>query len=311
MSTTLGLHHVTAIASSPGINLAFYTRTLGLRLVKRSVNQDAPDTYHLFYADGAGTPGTDLTFFPWPQAAAGRPGSGMCNQIGLAIPPATRAWWRDRLLERGIDCVEEESFGEPRLSFHDPDGLSLLLVESAAPRSWQPWADGPVDAAFQIRGLHSARLEVVSLEPSCRFAETALGLLETARDGGWRRLQAADHPGVLDLREARGLGRGRLGPGTVHHVAWRAGDSAAELALRERVAAAGADPTPVIDRFWFRSVYFREPGGVLFELATDEPGFTADEDAASLGSRLILPPWLEDRRVEIERVLPPLRTEGG
>jgi glyoxalase family protein len=309
MSSVHGLHHITCICGEPQENLEFYTGVLGLRLVKRSVNQDAPDTYHLFYADAEGHAGTDITFFPWPRMAPARPGVGLANEVGFAVPPGALGFWRERLAAGGVELLDQaERFGEIHLRFRDPHGLVLSLTESGDARAFTPWPAGPVPGPRQIRGFHAARLWERESEPTALFLAESLGFEEVAREGEWRRF-GVDGGGSgrwLEVREDPDGRRGRWGTGGVHHVAFRVGDDEEQLAVRRRVASAGASPTPVIDRFWFRSVYFREPGGTLFELATEGPGFTADEELDRLGERLILPPWLESRRAEIEAALPPL-----
>jgi glyoxalase family protein len=308
-----GIHHVTAISGDARENLDFYTRVLGLRLVKRSVNQDAPDTYHLFYADAEGRPGSDMTFFPWPAARPARPGAGMAGEVSFAIPPGSLAYWQERLAAADLAVGELTTlFGESRLPFRDPHGLPLGLVESSQTIETVPWGASPVPEARQIRGLHAVRLPVAVRGPSERFLTEGLGFRSIGQDGDWSRFAASDGGSSrwIDLREMPDAPRGLWGTGGVHHVAFRVRNAEAQLEIRERVAAAGAQPTPVIDRFWFRSVYFREPGGVLFEIATDGPGFTADEEMDYLGERLILPPWLEDRRPEIEAVLPQIGVQS-
>ena len=304
-----GIHHVTAIAGDPRENLAFYSGVLGMRLVKRSVNQDDPGTYHLFYADAAGHPGTDLTFFPWLHLPAGRPGTGMINEVMLAVPPGTLDYWTDRLGAAGVAAgAAEERFGERALPFTDPHGMPVALVEADGERLFSPWTDGPVPADRQVRGIHGVRLWEESLGPTRGLLAEVLGLPAAGADGAWHRFGAggASSAGVVDVREARGTPPGRMGRGAVHHVAFRVSDDVMQDAVRRRVAAAGRRPTPVIDRFWFKSVYFTEPGGVLFELATDGPGFAVDEDASHLGERLVLPPWLEPQRERITAALPAL-----
>jgi glyoxalase family protein len=310
MATIGGIHHVTAIAGDAQENLDFYTAVLGLRLVKRSVNQDATDTYHLFYADAEGHPGSDLTFFPWPDLPPGRAGSGLVNEVSLAIQPGTLPWWAERLKRARLSPAEPEvRFGEQTLRFSDPHGLPLALVETGDPREFTPWRGSPVDAANQIRGIHAVRLHERDLLSTGGFLEEGMGFQPLAQEAGWHRFGA---PGggsgrLLDLRETPSERRGEWGVGAVHHVAWRVADGAAQQRARADVISAGARPTGAIDRFWFRSVYFREPGGVLFELATDGPGFAVDENADRLGEQLVLPPWLESDRAAIERSLPPLR----
>lgn len=305
-----GLHHVTCIAGDPQENLDFYTEILGLRLVKRSINQDAPDTYHLFYADGEGHPGTDITFFPWPDMAPGRHGVGLAVEVGLAVPEGSLSWWNDRLTSASLELADPETrFGEKVLRFSDPHGLSLSLIENEDEREFTPWKGSPVEERRQIRGFHTVRLWESSLDRTTRFLETGLGLDAAGEEDGWRRY-GADGGGSGKWIEVRELPGGRLGSwgtGAVHHVAFRVRDEEEQLAVRTQAAAGGVQPTQVIDRFWFKSVYFREPGGVLFELATEEPGFTADESLDSLGETLVLPPWFEAHRTEIESGLPPLR----
>ncbi len=308
MTPVHGLHHVTAIAGDARENLRFYTRVLGMRLVKRSVNQDDPGTYHLFYADGEGRPGTDLTFFPWPNMGPARRGTGHAAEVGLAVPSPSLDFWAERLAAAGVDTAPAQRFGEDVLTFRDPQGLALSMTAARLPLEAAPWPGSPVPEPHQVRGFHAVRLLERDLGVTARFLERVLGFQEAGSDDGWHRF-AVDGGGSsrwLELREAPGEGPGAWGTGGVHHVAFRVTDDGEQDAVRRRAAEAGARPTPVIDRFWFRSVYFREPGGVLFELATDGPGFAADEDLEHLGERLILPPWLEPRRAEIEAALPPL-----
>ncbi len=311
--TVTGLHHVTAIAGDPQRNLDFYTGVLGMRLVKRSVNQDAPDTYHLFYADAEGHAGSDITFFPWPELPPGRRGVGMTNEVALAVPPGTLSWWSDRLRSAGIRTGESTTwFGEQVLPFTDPDGLGLALVETGDPREFTAWIESPVDPARQIRGLHAVRLAQRDLMPTARFLDEGLGFTAVGEERGWHRfmVEGGGSGRVLDIQVVPDAERGEWGVGSVHHIAWRVPDGDAQRAVRASVKAAGSRPTEVIDRFWFQSVYFREPGGALFEVATDGPGFAVDESLDALGERLILPPWLEPRRGEIEGGLPRL-TSGA
>lgn len=310
----LGLHHITAMAADPQTNFDFYVGVLGLRLVKRSVNQDDPTTYHLFYADGAGTPGSDLTFFPWPHLPPARPGVGNASEAMLAIPLGSAPAWRERLGARGV-AVEGPTlrFGEATLTLRDPDGLELALVETGDPRDFEPWREGPVAPELQIRGLHGVRQLARDLAPVDAFLTGTLGFEVSGEEGGWRRYAL---PGerlggsgrFLDVQEIPGGRLGAWGTGGIHHVAWSVEGDDHQRALRRVVADAGRNPSPVIDRFWFRSVYFKEPGGVLFELATLGPGFAVDEEPEHLGERLILPPRFEGLRPRIEAALPPLDT---
>lgn len=312
MKTVGGLHHVTAIAGPAQENLDFYAGVLGMRLVKRSVNQDDPGTYHLFYADAEGTPGSDITFFPWAQMAPGRDGYGLSTEVSLAVPPGSLNFWRERLGRFKVELSEIETrFGAKTLPLRDPHGLCIALVESASAmeRAFAPWKGSPVPVEHQIRGLESARLNEASLALTTNFLENAMGFRKLGKENDWHRYAVGEGASgqYIDVREAAAARRGAWGTGAIHHLAWRVDDDAHEAEVRGRVASAGAHPTPVIDRFWFRSVYFREPGGVLFELATDGPGFAVDEDRASLGEKLVLPPWLEADRAKIEAALPPLR----
>ena len=312
MHTVTGLHHVTAIAGPAQENLDFYAGILGMRLVKKSVNQDDPGTYHLFYADAEGRPGTDLTFFPWSHLAPSREGHGLSTEVSLAVPPGSLAFWGERLAHYGvtIDPVEER-FGLRVLPVVDPHGLRVALVENGAAvsRPFTPWEESPVAAERQIRGLESARLRERELAPTTSFLTGVLGFELLDTENGWQRYGVAggSSGAYVDVQETPTMRRGAWGVGSIHHLAWRVDDAAHQLEVRERIDEAGRRPTPVIDRFWFQSVYFLEPGGVLFELATDGPGFAVDEDPAHLGESLVLPPWLESNRAQITGVLPKLQ----
>jgi glyoxalase family protein len=305
-----GIHHITAISGAAQENLDFYSGVLGMRLVKRSVNQDDPGTYHLFYADADGNPGTDLTFFPWAQMPRGRKGYGLSVEVSLAVPPGSLDYWVDRLGQFGVEAGQIESrFGERALPLSDPHGMNLALVETGDDRLSVPWQGSPVPAEQQVRGLHSARLWERILANTERFISGAMGLERIGEDGGWVRYGVAGggSGAHIDVREVPEERLGQWGVGEVHHIAWRVADVEEELKVRAQVIEAGGRPTEVIDRFWFKSVYFREPGGVLFEIATDGPGFGVDENMANLGEQLILPPWLEAYRPDIEAALPPLQ----
>ena len=305
-----GLHHITAIAGEAQENLDFYAGVLGMRLVKKSVNQDDPGTYHLFYADAEGHPGTDLTFFPWAQMPPGRKGAGLAVEVQLAVPAGSLAYWGERLAHYGIAAAAPETrFGARALPCRDPHGLDLALVETSDPRLFAPWAGSPVPPDRQILGLHAARLWERSLDTTARFLTGALGFERLGAEGGWTRfgVRGGGSGLFIEIQEVPNMARGQWGVGTVHHIAWRVPDIAEQLAVRNQVIAARGQPTEVIDRFWFKSVYFREAGGVLFEVATDGPGFARDEDPAHLGEYLILPPWLEPHRPTIEAALPQLQ----
>ena len=304
-----GLHHITAICGPAQENLDFYAGVLGMRLVKRSVNQDDPGTYHLFYADAEGHPGSDLTFFPWAQMAPPRMGHGLAVEVGLEVAQGSLDYWGARLGKYGVELQAVETrFGNRVLPLVDPHGMRVSLVDplQAPPRRFTPWDGGPVPPERQVRGLYGAQVWERDTVPTTRFLEGILGFERLASENGWTRYGFSGAAGVIDVREAADARRGAWGVGAVHHLAWRVDDEAHQLAVRDRVNASGASATAVIDRFWFRSVYFKEPGGVLFELATDGPGFSVDEDPAHLGESLVLPPFLESYRPEIEKVLPPL-----
>ncbi len=237
----------------------------------------------------------------------------MVGEIALAIPTGSLAWWGERLGAHGAARTEEETrFGEPVLPFHDPHGLPLALVEIDADREFAVWDASPVPAEHQIRGVHAVRIQERVLAPTLDLLESVMGFRREASDAGWQRWAAGTGSGAYaDLQEAPEAPVGRWGTGSVHHVAWRVRDDAEQVAVRAAVEATGLRPTPVIDRFWFRSVYFQEPGGTLFELATDGPGFARDEEPDRLGETLVLPPWLEPHRRSIEAALPPLEVPSA
>ena len=309
MSQILGLHHVTCIAGDAQENVDFYSGVLGMRLVKKSVNQDSPGTYHLFYADGDGHPGTDITFFPWPEMPPAKAGAGLTMEVSLAVPLGSLDYWSDRLAEHRVPVGEVEMRRQTAaLPFTDPHGLPVTLHETADERLFTPWAGSPVPAQRQIRGLHSVRLWERDLAATSAFLTGVLGFVDLGREKEWTvfGIEGGASGRYLEIQEIPDADRGRWGTGGVHHVAWRVPDVDTELRVREQIERARRRPTEVIDRFWFKSVYFLEPGGVLFEIATDGPGFTVDEDPATLGEQLVLPPWLESQRKEIESQLPPL-----
>ena len=312
MDGVRGLHHITAISGPAQENLDFYADVLGMRLVKRSVNQDDPGTYHLFYADAEGSPGSDLTFFPWAHLAPPHMGHGLAVEVGLEVPPGSLDYWEGRVRGYGVRATEREMrFGERVLPLVDPHGLRVALVEASSPRRFTPFDGSPVPAERQVRGLHGARVWERQAAPTASFVTTHLGLALVGSEGGWTRYAAPGGAGALDIRETPEERRGAWGVGSVHHLAWRVDDEEHQLRMRQGVLQGGARPTDVIDRFWFKSVYFLEPGGVLFELATDGPGFAVDEDKDHLGETLVLPPWLEPHRAQIEATLPPLSLRAG
>ena len=306
----MSIHHVTAIAGDPQRNLDFYAGALGLRLVKLTVNFDDPATYHLYYGDELGQPGSLLTFFPWPRGRRGRQGTGQAGTVALAIPSASLGFWIGRLLSHNIKYNgPTRRFDEQVLSLTDPDGMLLELVATSRVAGISPWGDGPVAPEHAIRGLHGATLWEDGDTGTADFLVRTLGFEAAGEEAGLAQFQSsgAGLSTVVHLRRAAGFWRGAEGVGTVHHVAFRAASEQAQLRERAVIESQGIEITPVIDRQYFRSVYFREPGGVLFELATDGPGFTIDQPASELGARLMLPPPYEARRAEIEDRLPALR----
>ena len=309
MKEITGIHHVTCISGDAQQNLDFYAGVLGMRMVKKTVNQDSPDTYHLFFADAEGHPGADLTFFPWPTMPRMQPGIGLSMEVSLAIPSGSVEYWTERLREHGVTVRGVETrFRERALPFDDPHGLHVALVETADSRDFTPWERSPVPVDRQVLGLHAVRLWENSLGMTADFLQQVLGFRAVGEENGWQRF-AVGRGGSgahLDVRELPGERRGAWGVGAIHHVAWRVPDEDAQVTVQARVAQAKRRPTEVIDRFWFKSVYFLEPGGVLFEIATDGPGFAVDESLDSLGETLVLPPWLEPMRGEIEAGLPAL-----
>ena len=312
MPQTTGIHHVTAISGGPQRNVDFYAGILGLRLVKKTVNFDDPETYHLYYGDGAGSPGTIMTFFPWSHAPGGRIGAGQLVVTSFSIPATSLGYWTQRLIEKGVRFEKpRDRFGDTVLSFEDPDRLRVELVATEDMR--QGWSGGPVQDEHSIRGFHHVALAVEAPDRTVALMTETLGFRRTNETEGRIRLSAGEGgPGELvDVLNAAGFPGGSTGAGTVHHVAFRVPDEETQLALREEIAGLGYDVTPVLDRNYFRSVYFREPGGVLFEIATDPPGFAVDEAEDRLGEDLKLPPWLETRRDRLEVVLPPLRIPAG
>ena len=308
-----GIHHVTAIAGEPQRNLDFWSEVLGLRLVKRTVNFDDPETYHLYYGNEVGEPGTIMTFFPWPGRKRGGDGAGQVATTSLSAPPESIGFWMDRLNGRDV-AVEGPAprFDEEVIGFRDPHGLKLEIVAAARADDRVPWQGGTVPAEHAIRGISAVTLSVADPGASAELLSATMGFRDLAEEGGRRRLEVGDGaPGALvDLVSAPTAERGTISVGSVHHVAWRTPGDEEQERWRKAIAEQGIGVTRVLDRNYFRSIYFREPGGVLFEIATDPPGFTADEQPAELGSNLKLPAWLESRRNEIEAVLPELATPG-
>ncbi|HET9014213.1 MAG TPA: ring-cleaving dioxygenase [Thermomicrobiaceae bacterium] len=305
-----GIHHVTSIAGDPQRNLDFCVGVLGLRLVKRTVNFDLPDTYHLYFGDAVGTPGTILTIFPWPRVSRRPPGTGQIAVTAFTVPARSLGYWRDRLVRHGVAVTGPfRRFDDRVIQFADPDGLRYELVAVERPPEVTAWQDGPVPPEHAVRGFHGVTIWEAALERTAAVLGDLLGFRALGEEEGRVRFQVGDGPAraLVDVVVLASAPRGAEGVGTVHHIAWRTRDDASQLAWQARVADRGLDVTPVRDREYFRSIYFREPGGVLFEIATDPPGFGVDEPPEALGTGLRLPPWLEPRRAALEQSLPPLR----
>jgi glyoxalase family protein len=316
-----GIHHVTAVTGDTSGNVDFYVRALGLRLVKKTVNQDDVSAYHLFYADGTGSPGTELTFFDWPRSPRARPGAATIAPVALRVPSSSALdWWANRFDELGVGRGEiAESEGRTVLPFRDPEGQRLELVDDRGKPGGKPWEGAAVPSELAITGLHDVTVTSARPDSTAALLTRVLGFREV------ERFERTDPPAVVTVFETGEGGAGTrvrvvapaspelgsAGTGGVHHVAFRAPDDERQLQWRERIERAGLNVTPVIDRFYFHSIYFREPGGALFEIATDGPGFTVDEPESELGQRLALPPFLEPRRAEIEAGLRPIEAATG
>ena len=302
-----GLHHLTAIATDAQTNINFYAGLLGLRLVKKTVNFDDPTAYHLYYGDAAGTPGTILTFFYWPGASRGVIGAGQPSAITFSAPASSLDFWAERLQRAGVTATRRSRLGEDVLGFADPDGIPVEIV--GVDESRLGWTGAGVAAAYAIRGLHTTELTVRDPAPTESLLTDHMGYTLVQRDGNRARFEAAPGgPGrYVDVIGDRGARRGTGGAGTIHHVAFRVAGDTGELDMQDRLKAAGFHVSEVRDRQYFRSIYYREHGGVLFEIATDVPGFAVDEPAASLGTALKLPPQFERARAQIEELLPPLQ----
>jgi glyoxalase family protein len=309
-----GLHHVTAIASDPQRNLDFYVGVLGLRLIKRTVNFDDPETYHFYFGDRRGTPGTILTFFPWPGARRGIRGTGQVEATAFAIPQSSINYWLERLKQQHV-AAERTSprFGEEVIRLIDPDGLLIELIAVAAgvsSENIEPWPESPIPGEHALHGFHSVSAALEGYERTARLLTDSFGYRVTNESGNRFRFAAAGSsaPGrIIDLLCLPDTGMGRVAAGSVHHIAFRAKDQAEQLRWREHLVELAYNVTPVIDRTYFHSIYFREPGGVLFEIATDAPGFTLDEKLEELGRHLRLPQWMESARSQIEQVLPRIK----
>ncbi len=305
----VGLHHITAIASSAKRNVDFYTQVLGLKLVKKTVNFDDPGTYHFYYGDAVGTPGSILTFFPWQDMMPGRRGTGMVTEIGYSVPEGSLDFWIRHFEKHNVPYNKPgEKFGDQYLPFLDPDGLKLELIVPATPDTRTPFASGEITSEVATRGFYNVSISLKSIQGTASVLTDIFGYqLEQEHVNRFRfKTDAISTANIVDLVELPGEGRGHVAGGSVHHVAFRVKDEETLMAYRDKVLAYGLNITEKIDRNYFYSLYFREPGGVLFEIATDAPGFAVDEAVAELGTHLKLPSQYERQRAEIEKILPQL-----
>lgn len=302
----LGLHHITAIADNAKRNFDFYTKVLGLRLVKKTVNFDDPGTYHFYFGNEQGEPGTILTFFPWEGIGKGTHGAGMATHIGYAVPEGSLAFWKNHLTENNVSFEEGEIFGEKLISFSDPDGLQIQFIEPKNKDNRSVWTTAEINSENALKGFHNITLSLKKADPTLKVLTDILGYSVQNQDNNRYRLitDSIDTANIVDIIEDGNLPFGRNTGGTNHHVAFRVKDDNVLMDYREKVLSAGLDITPKIDRDYFFSLYFREPGGVLFEIATDNPGFTVDEPLATLGTALKLPKQYESYRSQIEKELP-------
>lgn len=307
MQPIQGIHHITAIAGDPQANVDFYHNLLGQRLIKKTVNFDDPGTYHFYFGDEIGTPGTILTFFPWRGAVRGRRGNGEVAATAYTIRPGSVDFWQKRLSEHGVTPGERQKrFGAEVLPFQDPDGMIIEFIVDDGPAAIEVWEDGPIPAEHVLRGFHSATLWVGDAAGTADLLTHSMGYTLAGQEGHRYRFRAVgENSGrFIDLLERPGELHGRLGAGSVHHIAFRTVDDDEQLEYLSALRGQGYNVTPVQDRQYFRSIYFRAPSGVLFEVATDAPGFLYDEPVEALGTSLKLPPWLEPNRARISQILP-------
>jgi glyoxalase family protein len=304
-----GLHHVTAMAGDPQKNIDFYVGVLGLRLVKKTVNFDDPGTYHLYYGDQIGSPGTILTFFPWPGARQGKAGVGAATRVAFQVRSGSLPYWITRLRDKGISSVKtRERFKQESLEFCDPDGIALEIVETENPRSVKPWIGSDVPPEHALHGFSGVTLTLLEKDKTADLLTEVMGAQFDGEDGDYTRYSLGEGAEAtkIDLIEMRVKSFGGGGAGTIHHIAWETPSDDEQAEWQKRLAKDGFGVSPVMDRNYFNSIYFREPGHVLFEIATRPPGFMVDEPVESLGEKLMLPAWLEPNREELETSLPKL-----
>lgn len=309
MEPIKGLHHVTAVARDPQRNVDFYRNVLGQRLVKRTVNFDSPDTYHFYFADETGTPGSVLTFFAWPSMKRGVHGNGETNAVAYNVPTGSFGFWQEHLKQNGItpDAIEKR-FDQDVLSFSDPDGMRVELIASASKPIAQFWEEGPIPEEYALSGFHSVTLWLDEVKPTADLLINQMGYQATGQEGSRHRFigDANTMGNIVDIVHRPGKMQAGFGAGSIHHIAFRVPNDEKQLGYRSLLSEAGFQVTPVMDRSYFHSIYFRERGDVLFEIATDTPGFLIDEPADSLGEALKLPEWLEKNRKQIEQSIAPL-----
>ena len=314
-----GIHHVTCITGDVQKCVDFYVGVLGLRFIKKSINQDVPDTYHIYFGDYLGSPGTAMTFFGWPSWPRRKAGSGQITTVSFDIPRNSVDFWSRRLRELGFtNASHDRRFDTEVIALEDLDGIAVELVGSDAAVTWVPWKDSPVPEEHQVHGFHSVTMTLAEAVPTLDLLTKTMGFRVKGNEGNRTRLETGEGGAraVLDVIEAPDAATGQESMGTVHHVAWRTPDAKTQAEWRDALVHAGRNVTQSIDRWYFQSIYFREPGGVLFEIATDGPGFTVDEKAEDLGKTLSLPPWFQVRRDRLDEILPPIvvrttATTGG
>jgi len=313
MDRIKGLHHVTAIASDPQRNVDFYRNVLGQRLVKRTVNFDAPDTYHFYFADEIGNPGSVLTFFAWPEMRPGIRGNGETNAVAYNVPTGSTTFWKEHLKRNRLALYPvERRFGQDVLAFEDPDGMRLELVETDDLPEISFWEDGPIPREYALHGFHSVTLWLEEMQSTGELLTAQMGHQAAGREDNRHRFTAASNSlgYAIDLVEGPEKPRARLGVGSIHHIAFRVPNDGQQLEYQRLIRNAGFNVTDVLDRSYFHSIYFREHGGVLFEIATDEPGFAIDEPVERLGETLRLPEWFEPSRTAIEESLIPIELKS-
>ncbi len=309
MNKILGLHHITAIAGDAQRNYDFYTKNLGLRLVKKTVNFDDPETYHFYFGNEAGTPGTIITFFPWANIGRGKNGAGMVTEIGYSVPAGSLDFWKTRFEKLSIRYENRERFNEKQIAFQDPDGLWLTLIEAKQNDERKGFETAEIKADVAIKGFHKVTLTQNNIKATAAILTEVFGYKQVEQEGNLYRYQtdAVKNAAIVDLLEMPQAQRGINAAGTNHHVAFRVKDEETLMAFREKIVARGLHITEKINRDYFFSLYFREPGGVLFEIATDNPGFATDETVENLGSSLQLPDQYKAMREQIEKALPELQ----